>query len=149
MCAEITAEVTEQSEQQVRLRVCREPCAGCDGKCLGMLFSRTDQNAVEVNRNLLEIVTGELTDGSQITVKVQSGTLIALSSLVYLVPLILMLLSAVVCEMMISQSDSAVAGSAAFGLAGGLLVVKTVLSRLDQNRTSKTLLIRPDKPEAL
>ena len=102
-----------------------------------------------VSRDLLDIAPGELSDGSQITIMVQSGTLIALSSLVYLAPLILMLLSAVVCEMMISQSDSAVAGSAAFGLAVGLLAVKTVLSTLDQNRTSKTLLITPDKPGAL
>lgn len=148
MCAEISAEVTEQSQQQVRLQVCREPCTGCDGKCLGMLFSRSEPNSVEVSRLHIDSTSGQFTAGDKVRVLVRPKTLIALSSLVYLAPLILMLLSAVACEMMISQSDSAVAGSAALGLVAGLAMVKAALARLELKRSSDTLLIKPGNPKA-
>lgn len=149
MCAERSAQITEQSEQQIRLRICRDVCTGCDGKCLGILLSRADQNSVVVGRNLLDSESGGFSAGNRVTVMVRSETLIALSSLVYLLPLVLMLLSAVACEMVVSQSDSAVAWSAVFGLVCGLALVKTVLSKLDHNRISQTLSIRPEKPGTL
>ena len=144
MHSEIVARITAQSEHQIELQVCRQPCVGCDGRCGAFFPGSTDSNSVPVSKSHVKSIVDDLDDGGQVKVGVSVRTLIGLSSLVYLVPLVLMLLSAIACFRYLSQSDSAVAVSAGFGLIGGLLIVKYLLSGIEKNQAAETLFIRRD-----
>lgn len=63
---------------------------------------------------------GTIRVGDSVVLEAPSGLLLALSSVIYLVPVILMLFFAVSCGFLYSDSEAAVAVSAAIGLGIGL-----------------------------
>lgn len=144
MQSEIVAHITDQNDEHIALQVCRQPCAGCNGRCGAFSLAKVVDRPVLVSRPYLNPLSGHFDVGSQVRVGVPVKTLIGLSSLVYLVPLVLMLLSTVVCSRVVSQSDVAIAISAGFGLIGGLIVVRFLLARLEKSQASETLFIRHD-----
>ncbi len=146
MHSNVSARVTAVTEDQISVGVMRELCAGCDGRCgfLALVPAR-DGGVCLSKRHFSSFPDGELTaagSGGHVSISVPSTTLIGLSSLVYLTPLLLMLLSAVACFRFYSQSDAAVALCAGFGLGCGFVVVRLLLGRLEQTHLAGTLLIK-------
>lgn len=144
MQSEIVARVAAQNAEHLVLQVCRQPCAGCSGRCGAFFLADVANRPISVSRPYFKRPNRHFDVGNQVKVGVPVETLIGLSLLVYLTPLVLMLLSAVVCFQFFSQSDIAIAISAVFGLIGGLTVVRFLLAMLEKKQAAEILFIRHD-----
>lgn len=144
MLSEIVACVTDHSDEHIALQVCRDPCVGCNGRCSAFFLANVADRPISVSIPCFKPTFEHFDVGNQVKIGVPVKTLIGLSLLVYLAPLVLMLLSAVVCFRFISQSDVAVAISALFGLIGGLAVVRVLLTRLENTKAAEMLFIGHD-----
>ena len=111
-------------EDHIDVKVQRATCAGCQGRCLGQLITHDNGKSIRLLRQHIESQHGDLAVGDSVDLSVSRGTLIGLSSLAYLVPVVLMLLFAVVCYGFISRSESMVACMAVIGLIAGLVGCK-------------------------
>lgn len=149
MHSNVRARVTAETKDQITVGVTHERCPGCDGRCGFLAFLPASQDAICLSKGHFRAFPEDnhgaiagVGAGGQVSISVQSKTLIGLSSLVYLTPLLLMLLSAVACFRFYSQSDAAVAVCAGFGLVCGVVVVRLILVRLEQTHLAGTLFIK-------
>jgi positive regulator of sigma E activity len=115
------ATVVAVSECSVDLAVRRAACQGCNGRCLGQLLNSGPQQPVRIQRRQLATPADNFEVGESLKLTVTGTTLIGLSSLAYLLPVVVMLLFAVGCYSFASQLDFAVAGMALIGLILGLV----------------------------
>ncbi len=142
MQSEITAQITEQNVGSLALKICRQPCAGCDGRCGAFTLGYDESQSISVSTPYIQYSPEKFEVGNQVKVGVPVKTLISLSLLVYLVPLVLMLSSAVACFLVYSQTDGAIAISAFFGLCSGLFITRFLLIIHERHQASDTLCIR-------
>ena len=119
---ESTAEIVNVFDTHIDVAVVRSACAGCNGRCLGML---NRDRPVPLSRALLPTDL-LLRPGQVIRLHVPRVTLIGLSSLVYLLPVVLMLLLAIACEYLLDASEVMTAGAALVGLLAGLLACRRI-----------------------
>lgn len=97
-------------------------CSRC-GSCASALNSPDVTAAVAINLPkslLVQQNVRPVKNGQLIEIAVPSAILIALSSVVYLLPVLLMLFFAVSSDLLFAASESQVAGSAVVGLCLGL-----------------------------
>ena len=118
------ASIVGTHECYIDVKVEQTPCAGCHGRCLGQLIGKDSNKSVRVLRQYIENQSANLAVGDSVKISVTRGTLIGLSSLAYLVPVVLMLLFAVVCYGFVSRSEPMLAVMAMVGLAIGLVVCR-------------------------
>lgn len=139
--SEVAARINGQSTDQLDLGVIRELCPGCDGRCGMFALLPPADSSIRVSKKHLDL-TGCPAVGESVTVAVSSSTLISLSSLVYLTPLVLMLLSMVACFWFYSRSDAALAIWAVSGLLAGLVAVQHIVRWLEQKHLTGTISIK-------
>ncbi len=107
------------------LSVDTDKCSGCRAGCDG--GTGLGQRAMQLNIANLRLNGPIPRPGDSLSVQLPSVTLIILSLLVYLLPLLLMLLFSVASEWFVPGADTVAAVSALLGLLAGFLIVKTVM----------------------
>lgn len=122
------ASVASVDTEFVEVEVVREACAGCNGRCLGFAAGNSTIKlpVVLVDDNVL------LRKGDVVSLSTPRHTLIGFSLLVYLLPIVLMLLFAVACDIFVSSAELAVTAFALGGLAIGAAVSRIAISRFAQ-----------------
>ena len=86
--------------------------------------------------------------GDRVDLQFPGGTLVTLSSLVYLLPVLLMLSFAFVINRFVSTADSATALSALSGLLAGFLIAKKTMGNAEKERLVSPLAVLAKKRQA-
>lgn len=139
---ESTATVVALPEGAIDLSVHQAACAGCDGRCLGRLLSTGSAKSIRVQRIHIVGPADDLAVGDSLTMSVPRDTLIGLSSLAYLLPVVLMLLFAVVCFRYLSRSDLTLAVMALIGLGLGFWCSKLLTHWYSQSLGPRIRVVR-------
>ncbi len=117
--------VRQSSDAGYRLTELPDVTAACTrcGGCMSALNNPDGSVAVGINLPKSLSIRQDarlLKSGQLIEIAVPSKILLALSSVVYLLPVVLMLFFAVSCDLLFAASEVQVAGSAVVGLCLGL-----------------------------
>lgn len=128
-----SARIVRLGRCDVDVVVSQSSCAGCNGRCLGQLLAKSSSHSVRMMRDQIEYFPEQLRVGDHINLTVSRSTLIGLSLLAYLQPVVLMLLFGWVCYGYLSRADAAIALSMVVGLILGLAVCKLLMDWFSQN----------------
>ncbi|MEM7259596.1 MAG: SoxR reducing system RseC family protein, partial [Pseudomonadota bacterium] len=104
----------------------RQTCKGCNGQCLGLA---SGEKIVRLPRSIVESVA-HVQVGDELQLSLPRPMLMSLSSLVYLLPVVLMLLFAIACQFLFGGSEAATVLAALIGLGAGFVVCHIAAKRL-------------------
>jgi len=122
----------------------RSSCGQCNG-CSGLFKGESDDaSGIELTGRLQVQVGRDIRIGDTLELQAPAQMLLALSSVIYLSPVVLMLFFTVCCGILYPGSEAAVAISAAVGLALGLSALVFFAPAL-RSYISKQLVVRSKK----
>jgi positive regulator of sigma E activity len=126
----------------VAVQVQSEACKGCRGGCLKRLFQAPGDETLKLSVNHFTVPVANLTAGQRIQVSFPTRLLLALSAVIYLVPMIVMLLFAIGSRLVVPGSDALLLVGILSGLASGLLC-SNLLVRSIEAKARKSLVCDP------
>ncbi|OED38276.1 hypothetical protein AB833_20195 [Chromatiales bacterium (ex Bugula neritina AB1)] len=137
----VVAQVLRSDSIIITVSVKQATCNRCNG-CVSSDTVGSSSSATELRIPVQRISNQAFKAGEEVDLQLYPGALITVTSLVYLVPLLLMLLFASMANQFISAADSIIVIFAAVGLLAGFLFIRTGLS-CSGNRHLTTLIAAP------
>lgn len=126
----------------VAVQVQSQACKGCQGGCLKRLFQAPGDETLLLAADHFTVPVATLAVGQRIQATFPTRLLLALSAVIYLVPMIVMLLFAIGSRLAVPGSDVASLVGILFGLASGLLC-SNLLVRSIEAKARKSLVCDP------
>jgi positive regulator of sigma E activity len=136
------AQIVAANPANVSLRIEQQRCQRCSGGCLRRLLGSADEQVVVLPREHFAVTGHELSRGRRVQITFPTPLLLALSSVVYLVPVIVMLLFAIGCSLLVPDSEALLLGALCLGLAVGLLG-SNLLVRVLETVAKQSLVCNP------
>ena len=122
----------------IEIRVDRSGCSTCSGGCLKRLLGGSESKSVSLPRSHFSRSALDLSTGQKVKISIPAGVLVGLSSLVYLVPVLGMLLFTVLASLVLPESEGLMLVVSLLGFCSGLLV-STVLVRAVEGYARRSL----------